>query len=1342
MWKRRVAIGMGAVTLGFAVVVALLPMLLSSKLGCDLVAHFAAPYVHGKVAIADMALSWTGPQVIRGLSLTGADGASIVVDVTAANGVLALARQSEGPRITLGGAITTIYRPDGSLSVAELFVPRGTAATVPEPPATKPSAAAAHSQSLAKTLEGLVVEITGLTVTATSSESGRVDALRDLKGTCAVENSGIRADFAATTQVGEKRGSFSIRGALDHLLADDGSINFTDAAIDLDLQATEFALPSTANAFEVPALSLKITAQRLASELSVEGTTTIQVPTGESAKVVIDVVAKSPLEPAESSYSGTVAIDALPTSALARWLPAQVNALRDIGASLSMSASLAGRTGQIEIKSTALQLQVRGELDSTGSLLTLSALELRAMIDPALMPAAARAVAPTTIGLTATQVTVPLGLRKDSTRWKQVRGELDLTISPMNITLATADAQPPMKCAIGATHLRLQSGDFTSGVAVSLTSSVDGASIAVDQVFSSLVGPDGFAPKSAAAKGSITLGALPLADAQWLAPATRTALAECALSTLAGRVDFDATAIAGTASAALQFSDTSVAVKGAWNEQTLSTNSFTIALLVSPALAQKYLPETVALASPLALAVRVDPLTVKWDAINAGHTLPEQSKIALTSPLVEIARAPGLTRAAQLHDVSIGVTLKSRADGTLGGIQAAVSTKILDRGRAAGGLAATFAMNDFAVDSWQSTLDLTVESGETLVQMVDAKAASVMLAGPGRVQASLNRAGASDAFTAKVALPRLTLNTSGNRSATAIVLAATTATFDLPAALIANSEGSSLIGSLAIESLRWTGNADDAAVVMSAVIEPGSFTAPGRDPIAFEQIKVQVSSPHLAEHAMGSVTGNFAVGKAAPSALAITIEAKGNLRSLFGAADAPLTLHDSAVRLQAPGPLVLALWDWSSGASDAASALTRVGEVKTTLAIKSLALSSSGIASAAVDATLTLDALDVQPKGKPPVSIGATSVSVQSPRLADSIALTIASGGPHGGTFAANASGVRLVNSAGEFDPLAAAWTVHAQARGVTTALVDAMAGQGGQMVEALGPTLDATVDTTLVTNAAGAQDTRIAATLTSQFLDVDAPSVLISNGKAIVTAAIPLRVTFTINPVLQRRLLEPLNPVLADIHSAPPIVLSVSQVSYPLDGKLATLDLDARIQVGDVQIVRSNQVLGVLLLAQQCKSETIPAQVQPLVITVRAGQLKYADFIVRAGKFGDQWQQTLKLSGDIDLTHTPPYANAITCRYPLASLARSVGGAAGGLSGTMTQLSEAIAALPIDPGELVQADITLSGPLGEVNGKKVPLASNVKLVFDASSLDAKHIEKGIRDIGGTIDKIKGLFGK
>ncbi len=1481
-WILRISVACCALAVVGAVVIALLPTLLSSALGRNLVVHFASPYVHGQVAIADLSLSWSGPQVIQGIALTGTDGASIVIDVRVENELLALARQSEAPRITLGGAVTTRYRPDGSLSVAELFVTPATAATSAKPaaPASQPTPSTSDtSTSLAARIDGLAIEVTGLSVTATSTEAGRMDALKDLRGRFAVENGGLRADFSATTQVGEKEGSFAIRGLLGNLFAADGSISIAESAIDLDLHATELALPSMANAFDVPALSLKITSKRLASEASVEGTTTLRLPSGELATVAIDLQAKSPLEPKESLFSGTVSVDALSTTALKRWMPAAVEVTRDIGPTVSLTLAVDGRSGHIKIDSAALQLKARGELDSTGRLLELRALEVHAVVDPALVPAAARPAAPTRVAITCEQVTIPLGDLKDQTLWKRVRGELDLTISPIDLNLAaTTPDSAVMKCAVGETRMQVRCSDFTSALSVSLTSSIDGAPLVVDQVISGLVGPTGLALKSAAAKGSITLGSLPLARAQWMPTAASALLADLSIATLAARVDIDATMSAGTATASCQLGENAIALKCAWDEKTLTTDPILLSCIASPALVSKFAPQTVALASPASLTLRIEPLAVKWDAISAGHPMPSRIDLHLSSPRIEISRAPGLTHGGQLREFALNATLASRPDGTIGGVASSLTTKIFDHDKPAGSLAASFAMNDFAADSWQSKVDLTVDAGETLMKMVDAREASLLLAGPGRVQGSFERAGASDAFTAKVALPRLTLDTSGKRSSAQIDLAATTATFDLPAALVAAGEGPSLIGSLAIESVRWTGNADDASVVMSARIEPGSLNFPGRDAIAFEQINIGISSPRLADHAKGSISGNVGVGKgalgaleisfdaqgnlrtllgaedqplalaksrlsikapgalaialeqwvsgepratraftqlgdiaaditidaltlpsadaksgslnatialaptsitpsgrskltvgattitvnspqldtslkaslhgtlqageSAPSALALSIDARGDLRSLFGAVDHPLSLQQSTVQVQAPGPLVLALIDWSSGTSDAASAITRLGEVKAALAIKSLSLPASGIAHAALDAALTIDALDIEPRGKGPVSVGATSISVQTPRLADAIALTVTSGGPHGGSLAATATGSHLENASGALDPFAAAWTAHAEARGVTTALIDALAGQGGQLVEALGPTLDATIDTTSVVNAAGGQETRVEALLKSQYLDVAAPSVLISGGRAIVTAANGLRVSFTTNPILQRRILEPLNPVLADIRSAPPIVLTVSQVSYPLDGKLATLNLDARIEVGDVEVVRSNQVLGVMLLANEGKSETIPAQIQPLVITVRAGQLKYTDFIVHAGKLGNQWQQTLKLSGNIDLARTPPFANAITCRYPLASLARSVGGASSALSPTMTQLSEAIAALPIDPGELVQADITLSGPLGEVNGKKVPLKSDVKLVFDASSINGKHIEQGLRDIGGTIDKIKGLFGK
>ncbi len=1351
-WRRLIALGSIAIVVVCVLFTALLPALLSTSLGRGLVEHLLAGSVQGEVSIAELSLSWSGPQVVQGLSISGPDGAQVTLDIRADDALLPLASGDHGAHITLGGALSTTVRADGSLSIVELFVPRPTAPTRDRSErATSVSAtsSAMQRESLAVTLRGLVVDFAGVTITATNVATGRVDALEALKGRCSVEASGVRAELSASTRLGDKVGSLSIRGVIGGLFATDGSIDFKATSADIQVQASELAVPMGSGAIDIPSLSLTIASPALERELSALGTMQIQIPTGEIARVALDVHAMSPLEPRASSYRGTISVDALAATALAPWLPAPFDASRDLGPNVSATISLDGRSGSINLISQGVQMQAQGALDETGRLLTLAALSVHARVDPLLMPSSARANSAATVTLTGRDLTFPLMTPSDVAGWKQVRGDLALDLSPIDLVLERSNgAEPSPPIAIGATTVKISSSDFSSSLSLAATTSVGGVPMSIDEVIAGLVGPTGLTLDAATATGSINVDSTTLATAKWLPDQTRQTLAQCGVTTLAGRVETRASLSNGSARVAAQLGANGVAIDLSWDEKTIHIEPVTLSVTATPELVARWAPDSVALGGAAPITVRTDAVTLSREEVSAGRVVPEQLTLTITSPLVEIARAPGLTRGARLRDCSLTALCMAPSRTTFNGVRSTLKAALFDQDSAAGSVVASFAMNSFAVSAWESTIDLTVAEGPTLVQMVDAHDAEGMLVGPGRIAAAFSRASTgvgtatTDSFSAKVSLPRITLTTSGTLAEGAIDLGKSSATVDLPAAVVGGAQGASLIATIDVESLRWTGKAADASVVMSAVIEPGTLTLPGRDPLSFEKVSVSVRSPRLAERAVATFDGAFAVGSSPAGPLSLALDAQGDLSLLMGSADRPLTLHESQVKVQAPGALTLALIDWMKGSKDATSALARIGAVGASVAIKSLVLPPSGFTQAALDATVTLDPIEIEPAGKPALSLGTTRLTATSPRVGESIDISLTGGGPKGGTFELTAAAKQLTTAAGIFAPSAAQWVANAQVRALSTALVDALAGQGGQLVEALGSTIDATLDATVAASATGVTQTNCVGTIKTQFLEIAAPRVTLFGQKALVDPANPVRCTFTVNPVLQKRLLEPVNPVLADIRSAPPIVLTLSQASYPLDGALAGLDLDARVEVGEVEIVRSNQILGVLVLAQQAKSQTIPAHIHPLVLRVRSGRLTYDDFVIQAGKLGTQWQQTLKLSGDINLATTPPFANAIRCRYPLASLARTVGGASGSFSATMTQLSDAIAELPIDPGELVQADITLSGPLGAVNGVQKPLTSKVSLAFDASSLDAKHIEKGIKDIGGTIDKIKGLFGK
>ena len=403
-WLRRslFALAGGIVFLG--VLIAFLPTILSGSFGRNMAVGFVTPLVRGQVSLASLSLSWSGPQVIQGFSIKGADGASITVDVTAQNGLIALARQSEPPHIVLSGIVATTYRPDGSLSLTELFVSPTPAVSQP----AKATPATAPSVSLAETLRGTILEITSLQLIAAGSQSDPKIEINGLKGKFSVEDAGVRASFSALTKVGEKTGSLSLNGVVGGLFAKDGSVNMDAASIDVDLQASALAIPSAGVPLEIESLSIKITSAKFADAVRVSGNTTIQLPTGETANSTISLDATNPMDAAKRSLAGSISLVNLPTSALAPYLPAPLNAVRDLGSSLNAKITLEGRTGSAEISSQKFSITAAGGLAEDGNLVTIDRLAVSAQIDPALLPPTLGVSAPVAVSIQGSAISLPI----------------------------------------------------------------------------------------------------------------------------------------------------------------------------------------------------------------------------------------------------------------------------------------------------------------------------------------------------------------------------------------------------------------------------------------------------------------------------------------------------------------------------------------------------------------------------------------------------------------------------------------------------------------------------------------------------------------------------------------------------------------------------------------------------------------------------------------------------------------------------------------------------------------------------------------------------------------------
>lgn len=302
------------------------------------------------------------------------------------------------------------------------------------------------------------------------------------------------------------------------------------------------------------------------------------------------------------------------------------------------------------------------------------------------------------------------------------------------------------------------------------------------------------------------------------------------------------------------------------------------------------------------------------------------------------------------------------------------------------------------------------------------------------------------------------------------------------------------------------------------------------------------------------------------------------------------------------------------------------------------------------------------------------------------------------------------------------------KAEKASTAVLGVLLGMGAELGEAVGPELS--VDATVTSTAPGAAT--LTARAASRYATLDAPQVELRAGALVIAPAKPLTLDFLPSPPLRRRYLATVNPVFRDIRLADdrkPIRLAVPMASYPLDGDLSRLDADLRLTVGDVVLERSraNELLDLLKQFQpNAKRVVAPVDgnIGPLAVTVRKGQLAYKDFAVGIERQGSSWKTLLIFDGDVDLTQKPPFARRIGANYPLSSVAREVVAVlpdddGGGLIG------DALSAISLNLADAAQLRVSVSGPLGDVDGKPAELKRRIKLVFDKS-----QVGKGLEDAG------------
>lgn len=179
------------------------------------------------------------------------------------------------------------------------------------------------------------------------------------------------------------------------------------------------------------------------------------------------------------------------------------------------------------------------------------------------------------------------------------------------------------------------------------------------------------------------------------------------------------------------------------------------------------------------------------------------------------------------------------------------------------------------------------------------------------------------------------------------------------------------------------------------------------------------------------------------------------------------------------------------------------------------------------------------------------------------------------------------------------------QARGIPTALVDALAGQDGLLVEALGPRLELTLKSASLSQTEGA----IVADLVSDLHSVHCEGVM-EQGHFRIVKQDGLVAHVGLGPIVNQKVVGKLVPMLVNLKKpdgSAPALIALSAFDFPLDGNLRGLDADVRIDLGEVTYALLPGLETYFGNAVDLK----PTKLRALDVPIRKGVASYRDLSI-----------------------------------------------------------------------------------------------------------------------------------
>ncbi|NBU42298.1 MAG: hypothetical protein EBS51_16160 [Planctomycetia bacterium] len=388
-----------------------------------------------------------------------------------------------------------------------------------------------------------------------------------------------------------------------------------------------------------------------------------------------------------------------------------------------------------------------------------------------------------------------------------------------------------------------------------------------------------------------------------------------------------------------------------------------------------------------------------------------------------------------------------------------------------------------------------------------------------------------------------------------------------------------------------------------------------------------------------------------------------------------------------------------------------------------------------IDLGVRLQPWKISTKDAPTLAFGANELTLKSKAGTGASAKLTGSLGAEGTPAAPLTVSVQTAHLLDEQGKLAigkGSVAVAAHVKDFPTQLADRLAGMDGYLIDMLGPNF--TVD--LDGRSGKARDEFFKATFASPTLVVQAPVVRLADRAITIAADAPLTAELRPDERFRERILRPVNPFLADLRpiEGRPIRATLPSLTLPLPVDVAVTDATFTVDVGEVEIEKSSQFLGIMDLVKSTQAKTVPGLVSPLNGTLTKGLLTYRDFKVQLGRLGKAgWQQTLFSDARINLAASPAVAEPITIRYPASSITNLLAKIPG-MQGVLGRLNNLLGGANDTIQQAAQVKVSFTGPL-DGSELKMTVSPEVDLGKDVGGT-IKGIEQGI---GGALND---LFGK